>query len=263
MIENFFDNLDSFNFIFLSLSCFAAAFIDAIAGGGGLISLPAFMSVGLSPHLALGTNKLAAFFSSSGSAFNFFKSGKTDWFLVKYLIPFSFLGAILGVVTVVHISPNFLYPISIFLLIFVLIYTLINKKLGIENFFTGITSKNLKKGMFFAFLLGFYDGFFGPGTGSFIIFALIKIFKFDFVRASGNAKFLNLSSNIASVISFIYFGKIAYFYSLSMGIIMILGASIGAKTAVNKGTHFIRPVFLIITSIVLIKMILKFFNLGI
>lgn len=255
MIDSLFNGIHLYDFIFLAISCFVAAFIDAIAGGGGLISLPAFMSVGIDPHIALGTNKLAAFFSCSSSASNFAKSGIINWKVIKRLVPFSFLGAILGVISVVHVNSKFLSPLALILLICVLFYTLKNKNLGKYNNFCEVSKEHLKIGMFFAFILGFYDGFFGPGTGSFIIFALIKIFKFDFVRASGNAKFLNLSSNMSSVISFIFYKKIAYFYAITMGIIMIIGAALGARMAISKGSKFIRPIFLLATTATLAKMI--------
>lgn len=258
MFETFFSEISLINFIFLASACFCAAFVDAIAGGGGLISLPAFLAAGLNPHMALGTNKLAAFFSSSGSAFKFARSGMINWALIKYLIPFSFIGAILGVKAVILIDSKYLYPIAFFLLVFVLIYTLKNKNLGNHDNFQGVNSKNLKLGILMAFSLGFYDGFFGPGTGSFIIFGFIEIFKLDFIRASGNSKFLNLASNIASVITFMYYGKIVYMYALTVGIVMLIGASFGAKVAVTRGTKFIRPVFLIITTIVTAKMALTF-----
>lgn len=258
MIETFFSEISLINFLFLASACFCAAFVDAIAGGGGLISLPAFLAAGLEPHMALGTNKLAASFSTVGSALKFARSGKINWTLIKYFIPFSFLGAVLGVKSVMLIDSKYLYPLAFGLLVFVLIYTLKNKTLGDVSDFQGTTPKTLKLGMLMAFALGFYDGFFGPGTGSFIIFAFIKIFKLDFIQASGNSKFLNLASNVASVITFIYFGKIAYIYSLTIGVVMLIGATTGAKVAVTRGTKFIRPVFLVVTTIVTAKMALTF-----
>lgn len=260
MIEAFFSEITVLNFLFLTVACFCAAFIDAIAGGGGLISYPAFLATGLNPHLALGTNKLAAFFSTSGSALKFARSGKIKWKLMAYLIPFSFIGAVLGVESVMLIEDKYLYPIAFVLLAFVLIYSLMNKNLGDKSEFKKLESKTIKLGIAMAFVFGFYDGFFGPGTGSFLIFSLIKIFKFDFIEASGNSKYLNLASNIASVITFMYFGKIAYIFALSMGFIMIIGSTLGAKVAITKGSRFIRPVFLIITTIVTIKMGITFFE---
>lgn len=247
---------------FLTIACFCAGFIDAIAGGGGLISLPAFSGIGISLAVALGTNKLGAFFSTSGSALKYLNSGKVKLELVKYMMPFSFLGGILGVKTAVKLDEKTIYPIVLILLTSILLYTLKNKKMGeIDNEEIVPTKKKIVLGVVFAFILGFYDGFFGPGTGSFIIFMFIKIFKMDFINASGNAKFLNLSSNIASLITFIYYGKLSWIYGISMGIVMLFGSRLGAKTAIQKGSKFIKPIYIVITTIVLIRMYIQYYKM--
>lgn len=257
MFESFLANINLETFLFLGVACFFAAFIDAIAGGGGLITVPAYLASGLPAHIALGTNKVSSSIGTVASSLKFARSGKVNKEMLKKLIPFSFIGAIIGVKTVVLIDSKYLYPIAIILLLVVLLYTLLNKKIGEENNFIDLTDNNIRNGRIMAVTIGFYDGFFGPGTGSFLIFALIKIFKLDFTNASGNAKFLNLTSNLASMFLFIYLGKVNFFYSIPIGIIMIFGATLGAKLAVTKGTSFIKPMFLIVTTIVLIKMILE------
>lgn len=243
------------SFIFLGVACFFAAFIDAIAGGGGLISLPAFLASGLPAHVALGTNKMAACCGTVASSLKFARSGKVNWVLMRKLVIFSFIGSMLGVKTVVMINPKYLYPIAIILLIMVLGYTLCNKSLGEENHFEGLNSQNIKFGIIMAFVMGFYDGFFGPGTGSFLIFALIRIFKLDFTNASGNAKILNLTSNFSGLLMFFIMGQINFIYGIIMAVLMICGAVLGAKMAVKKGAKFIKPIFLIVTTVVLIKMV--------
>lgn len=248
-------NVDLGSFIFLGIACFIAAFVDAVAGGGGLISLPAYLASGLPAHIALGTNKVSACLGTIASSVKFARSGKVNWELMKKTVPFSFVGAVLGVKTVLLIDSKYLYPLAIVLLILVLIYTLTNKRMGEENQFEGLNGKNIVLGKVMALSMGFYDGFFGPGTGSFLIFAMIRIFKIDFTNASGNAKILNLASNFASVVMFVYLGKVNYLYSLTMAVLMVFGAILGARTAVTKGTKFIKPMFLIVTTIVLIKMI--------
>lgn len=255
MLQEFLNHIDIGTFIFLGIACFVASFIDAVAGGGGLITVPAYLASGIPAHVALGTNKISSSIGTIASALKFATSGKVNWELCKKIIPFSFIGALLGVKTVVLIDSKYLYPIAIVLLLLVLIYTMVNKKMGEENNFLGLNSENITAGRVMGVVLGFYDGFFGPGTGSFLIFALIRIFKLDFTNASGNAKILNLTSNLASMFLFIFLGKVNFFYSIPIGIIMIFGATLGAKTAVTKGTKFIKPMFLIVTSIVLIKMI--------
>lgn len=241
-------------FAILAFFCFIGAIIDAIAGGGGLISLPAYFSIGLDPHVALGTNKLSSALSTVVSAFKFWKSGKVQKEIVKNLFLYSFAGAIIGVKVAVSIDSKYFKPISFFILILVLIYVVKNKKIGEQSFYSGVTKKSLIYGKIMALLLGFYDGFLGPGTGSFLIFCLIKIFKIDFSMASGNTKILNLSSNLTSLILFIYLGKVHFLYGLSVSVIMSIGAIIGSRLAILKGNKFIKPVFLTVTIVLILKM---------
>ncbi len=255
--------MDSFSltsFIYLAIACFSAAFIDAIAGGGGMISLPAFMGVGIPPHIALGTNKMAASFGAFSSFLKFLKSGKVEVELIKKVFIFTVIGAVVGVKSVLLIDSKYLYPMALTLIILLIGYTLYHKNMGFVNDFQGVNKDSLLKGTIMAFTLGFYDGFFGPGAGSFLIFGFIKIFKFDFIHASGNAKALNFASNIVSVILFAYFGKINYYYALPMAGFMFLGAQAGAHFAIKKGSKFIKPVFLIVSTAVALKMANQFID---
>lgn len=245
--------------IFLISACFLAAFIDAIAGGGGLISLPAYLIAGFPPHIALGTNKFASSWGTFFATFRFAKEGKIDFNLVKYMIPLSFVGSVLGVRTVLLIDQSFLAPLVIFLILIVGIYTTFSKKLGKQNEFQNTTPLSITKGMILAFVLGFYDGFFGPGAGTFIIFGLMYIFKFDFVHANGNAKVLNLTSNVAALITFAISGKIAYIIGIPIALAMIVGGQLGAKMAIKNGYKLIRPVFIIMSFAAGIKIFFDYF----
>ena len=173
--------------ILLCMAGFLASFVDSIAGGGGLISVPAFMLAGLPPHMVLGTNKFSATAGSFTSSLGFIKSGKANFKLLKYLIPFTFIGAILGVKAVLNIDQKFLTTLVLILVLFIGIYTLFSKSLGLEDKFQGLTKKNVAGGILLALSLGFYDGFFGPGAGSFLVFGFINIFGFNFVSSSANA----------------------------------------------------------------------------
>ena len=241
--------------IFLCSAGFLAAFVDAIAGGGGLISVPAYFAIGFPPHFTLGTNKLSSSFGSITSTLRFAKSGKIDRDILKVLLPFVFLGAVAGVSTVLVLDPNVLKPIVLILLLSVGIYSFFSKSVGLEDNFKGTNRKNLTLGCIFGFTMGFYDGFFGPGAGSFIIFGLISIFGFDFVRASGNAKAMNFTSNITSVILFAINGKIFYLMGIPMSLFMILGARVGSKLALKEGAKFIKPIFVTMSLAVAGKML--------
>lgn len=244
-----------YKIIFLCSAGFLSAFVDAIAGGGGLISVPAYFIIGFPPHFTLGTNKFSSSFGSLTSTLRFAKSGKVDKNLLKILLPFVFLGAVSGVSTVLVLDPNVLKPIVLVLLVGVGIYSFFSKSVGLEDKFQGTNKKNLILGSIFAFSMGFYDGFFGPGAGSFIIFGLIGIYGFDFVRASGNAKAMNFTSNITSLILFAINGKIYYLMGIPMAIFMVLGARVGSKLALKEGAKFIKPIFVTMSLAVAGKML--------
>lgn len=238
---------------------FIAAAVDAIAGGGGLISLPALLLVGIPPHLALGTNKFAATLGALNSSLTFARSGKVYFPLVKWQMIFTFLGASLGVISVLHITSDFLNKVVPVLILFVGLYTLFHKNLGIHSQFKGLTHKNLMGGLLFALLLGFYDGFFGPGTGSFLIFLFVAFFGFDFITSSANAKVLNFTSNFVSLLLFAWNGKILYVYGIPMAIFMLIGSQVGTKLVLKKGAGLVKPIFITISLGVAIKLIYQSF----
>ncbi|MCY6485104.1 TSUP family transporter [Clostridium aestuarii] len=244
---------------FLCVAGFLASFVDSIAGGGGIISVPAFLAAGVPAHLALGTNKFCSTTASFTSSLKFAKSKKVNFNLLKYLIPFTFLGAVLGVNTVLKVDESFLQTLVLILVLSVGVYSVFSKSLGMENKFKKATKLNVCLGIILAFSLGFYDGFFGPGTGSFLIFGLIKIFGFDFVQAAGNAKFLNFISNIASLILFAIHGEIYYALGIPMIIFMILGARLGTSLAINKGSKLIKPIFITMSLLVAGKLVITNF----
>ncbi len=184
--------------IFLFIGGFIASFVDAIAGGGGIISIPVLMFYGLDPIVVLGTNKLGAIFGTTISSHKYYKSGNTNMEIVKKLIPFTMIGAFIGVNSVLFINDEILGILIFIMLLIVTVYTIKSKELGEEDNFLGITNDNLKKGIFMALTLGFYDGFFGPGTGTFLTFLIIKIYGFNFLKASAITKFLNLTSGTKS-----------------------------------------------------------------
>lgn len=245
--------------LFLCLGGFLAAFVDSIAGGGGLISMPVLLMAGLPAHLALGTNKFAGAFGCFSSAYKYSKSGKTNIELLKKLIPFTILGCLLGVKCVLSISENILNILVFLMILIVALYTYLKKDLGKEDKFENLSKENIKKGIIMAFALGFYDGFFGPGTGTFLTFAFIKIYGFDFLHASANTKILNFTSNFTALILFMFSGQILYKVAIFYAISMILGGYIGAKVAINKGSQLIKPIFLFMAVAVAIKLLYQAF----
>nr|WP_232195876.1 TSUP family transporter [Thermoanaerobacter sp. X514] len=239
---------------------FAAAFIDSIAGGGGIISLPGLLVLGVPPAFALGTNKFAASCASFTSSLTFIKYRVYDGDLLKYLVFGTLLGAILGVKTVLLLDSSQLRIIIIILMIFVAIYTLFVKNIGNENKFEGVNKKTIAIGLIISIILGFYDGFFGPGTGSFYIFLFLTLLNYDFKISAGNGKILNFVSNITSLIMFALHGKILYSIAIPMALAMILGARLGTKLAIKNGARLIRPILISVTLLYAVKMIFDITN---
>lgn len=247
----------SYTTVFLIFAGFISAFVDSIAGGGGIISLPSFLITGLSPHFALGTNKFSSTASSLTSSLKYAQSDKVNFGLLKFLVPFTLIGAAFGANTVLSIDQRFLSIMVLVLVIGVGLYSLFSKQIGRENHFRGITKINLCLGIILAFGLGFYDGFFGPGTGSFLMFGLILIYGFDFVQASGNARVLNFASNIAALITFALHHQVNYMIGFPVMIAMIFGARLGTNMALNKGIKIVKPIFVAMSLAVAIKMLLS------
>ncbi|MEI6856978.1 TSUP family transporter [Psychrilyobacter sp.] len=241
--------------LLIGLGMFIAGFIDSIAGGGGLISTPTLLLVGLPPHLALGTNKLASAAGTLVSSHEFFKSNKLNFKLLKLMIPFAFVGAVIGVIALQFITPDILEKIIPFMIFGVATYTIISKKVGMINSFDGFTPKNKFLGKILTSILGFYDGFFGPGTGTFFMFGLVKIFKFDFTVATANTKVLNLTTGFAALLTFLYNGQVNFRYGLISAVFMILGSKIGSKMAVKNGAKFIKPIFIVMSLVMAGKMV--------
>ncbi|WP_426451436.1 sulfite exporter TauE/SafE family protein [Paenibacillus sp. S-38] len=238
--------------LFLIAAGFVASFIDSVVGGGGLISVPALMLTGLPPSMVLGTNKLGGTLSSLTSTASFLASGKVSGRLVLLLFPLSFAGSALGTYAVHLVPSSFMRPLVVVMLIAVLVYTLFKKNwdgTGQQLQWTGL--RRIVIGLV-ALVIGFYDGFFGPGTGSFLLFVFL-LFGYDFVGASANAKVLNFASNVASLGAFFLLDSVHLGYGIPMGLAMIAGALVGSQLAIRKGSTYVKPLFIIVTGILIGK----------
>ena len=253
------EKISLINIVFLCLAGFFAAMVDSIAGGGGIISLPAYLLAGVPPHIALGTNKFSSTAGSFTSSLKFIKSGKVNFSIIKYLIPFTLLGSALGVNTVLKLDQKYLSTLVLVLIVFVGFYTLFSKNIGVNDNPEPKTYSRLFIGILLAFSLGFYDGFFGPGTGSFLIFGMIHIFGFSFIKASGNAKVLNFVSNISALIMFAFKGQIYYLVGLPVAICMIAGAQVGTHLALRNGAKLIKPIFVTMSLAVAVKLLIQMY----
>ena len=236
---------------------FIAGFIDAIAGGGGMISLPAYLVAGLPPHIALANNKFSSCFGTLFSTARYFKHGMIDVKVAGISAVFALLGSYVGAKIVLLIDPFFLNYILVILLPLITIFSFFNKNLGQTNTSAEISfQKKIVISTIAGFVIGFYDGFFGPGTGAFLILIFTVLLKYDFTVANGNTKVINLASNIAALTAFIINGKVLFIIGIPAALAGIAGNLLGSKYVVKKGNKLIRPIFLIVFVLLFIKIVL-------
>lgn len=241
----------------LFFTALIAGTIDAIAGGGGLISLPVLLSAGVPPQVALGTNKLQGLFGTAAATYRFYRQGWLPLKALLYGLIFSFMGALAGAVTSQAISNEILKKIIPVLLLLVFIYTIFSPKLGVNE-----SKPKMKQNDFyfiFGTLLGFYDGFFGPGTGSFWVILLVFFLGQNILKATAYTKAFNLNTNVAAVLCFAIGSNIDYKLALTMAAGQLIGGRIGAELAIKKGAKLIRPVFLCVVSATIATLVFKNF----
>jgi uncharacterized membrane protein YfcA len=237
----------------LFLAALFAGFVDAIAGGGGIITVPALLAVGFPPHLALGTNKLQASFGSLTAAINYRRSNLLSFRALALGIGFTALGAIAGTVTVQVVSAEWLKHIIPALLIAIFVYVLCNPDLGAIH-----KPHRMLPWLFYAIfgcLIGFYDGFFGPGTGSLWTVALVVWLGLDLKRATAQTKALNFTSNIVSLVTFFLGGHVVIVAGLIMGAGQMIGAYLGSHLVIKRGTRLVRIFFLCVVAITIGKIL--------
>lgn len=244
---------DFLTLILLVIAAFFAGLIDAIAGGGGLITVPALMAVGMPPQVALGTNKLQASFGSGSAMLHFVRSGTVKLKECYSGIIWTAIGASAGVFAIQRLDPAILRQVVPWMLVVIAAYTLFSPKLGSEDIHS-----RLPQAVFyplFGLSIGFYDGFFGPGTGSFWAMGFVLLLGFSLVRATAHTKVMNFTSNIVSLAIFLAAGQVHFLEGFLMGIAQFMGARIGAKLVIKKGAQFIRPVFIIIVLSITAKLL--------
>lgn len=220
----------------------AAGFVDAIAGGGGLITVPALLWAGLPPQWALGTNKMQSACGTLLAVTRFARAGWIAWRDVRLAIGVTFVFAALGAWAVTMLSKDLLKMLVPWLLLAVAVYALLSPRLGLQR-----TAARLSADTFAILggsLLGFYDGFFGPGTGSFWTIALLSLRGFELTRATAYTKVVNLTSNAASLLVFLWAGSVVFKIALVMIAGQLIGARLGSGMVLKHGAPFVRVVFL-------------------
>lgn len=247
--------------LLLFLTGLLAGTVDAIAGGGGLISIPLLLSMGLSPQLAFGTNKMQSTIGTLNAVYKFYRKGYINLKPALRGVVFSLIGGLLGSFASQLIHADFLKKIIPILLAVVLLYTIFTPKLGYVD-----QKPRMREALFFpifGLLLGFYDGFFGPGVGSFWVIVLTGGLGYNLIKATAETKLFNLSSNIIAFICFAIGGYIDYRIGFCMAAGQLIGGQLGAALAMTKGARFIRPVFLTVVSLTTISLVYKNYNLAV
>ena len=234
---------------------FLAGFVDAVAGGGGLISLPAYYMAGLPPHLALGTNKMSSSVGTIFSTTTYLRGG----FVYKRIIPVSVAGALLGswigARNALLLDEQILRWVLVVLVPALAVFTMLKKDLfaPMKRNMPVIKEQIITAAI--ALTIGWYDGFFGPGAGIFLLLAFVRFLFLDPVTANGNAKVVNLCSNIAAMVTFAANAKVLYVLALPCAAFSILGNLLGARLTIKNGAKIIRPVMLVVVFLLLITIV--------
>ncbi|XSF08628.1 TSUP family transporter [Myxococcus faecalis] len=242
--------------LLLCVAALVAGMVDAIAGGGGLITLPALLTAGLPPHVALGTNKGQSVFGSFAALVRFSRAGLVDWKLARVTFPFGLGGAFAGAALVLLVKPEVLKPLVLVLLIAVAVFLAFRrappKAPAHEE--PSPRSRAQAIGALIALAVGTYDGFFGPGTGTFLIVGFNTLLGHGLARASADAKVVNFASNLASVILFSLKGVVLWKVALPMAAAQFTGAWLGAHLAVKGGDTLVRKVVLAVVLALVLKL---------
>lgn len=243
-------------YLLLGLAAFMAGYVDAVVGGGGLIQVPALMTLLPTTPIAtlFGTNKIASIVGTASAAIQYGRRVRIPWRLALPGALAALLGSWFGARAVSHFSPELLRPVVLLLLIAVAIYTFLRKDFGAAQRASVTPGRDLACVLAIGATIGFYDGFFGPGTGSFFIFLLVRFLAMDFLHASATAKVLNVSTNVAAIAYFSLNVEILWFAGAVMAACNLSGALVGSRMAIRRGPGFVRKLFLAVVSVLIVKM---------
>ena len=234
--------LDLPTYLLLALAGLAAGFVDAIAGGGGLLTVPALLWAGLPPQMALGTNKLQSSFGTALAAVNYARAGLLRWRELRLGIVITALAAVAGSLVVARLDAGFLRRVIPGLLIVIAGVFFFRPELGVKRRAPRMTSAAFAWSCDLA--LGFYDGFFGPGAGSFWMVACVLLLGFELDAATGHTKAMNLASNLGALAVFLAMRQVRFDVGAVMIVGQLLGAKLGSGLVIRRGARLVRPVFL-------------------
>ncbi|SEG51126.1 TSUP family transporter [Oceanospirillum linum] len=245
------ENLTLGHLLFLMLVAFVAGFIDAIAGGGGLITIPALLTAGIPPHLSLGTNKLSSSFGSLTSAVTFFRRGLFTPALWKAASIGTLIGATTGTVIANYLDADFIAKALPAIIIATAIYTLVSKPATPDE------NADRKSGLFqwvHGLILGGYDGVAGPGTGAFWTASALHFYRMEMLKTLALARTMNFISNITSLVTFALLGHVAWGLGIAMGSTLMLGAWCGSHSAIRMGNLWVRRIFILLVILISLRL---------
>jgi uncharacterized membrane protein YfcA len=237
---------------------FLAGFVDSVVGGGGLIQLPALLlilpkSALVSITAILGTNKLSSICGTGLAVVQYSRRVQINWRSILPAGVAAFIFSFFGARAVASMKPEFLRPLILVLLVFVAAYTWWRKDLGSLHAPQFTAHRERQLGVFVGIVIGFYDGFFGPGTGSFLMIIFVGVFGFDFLSASASTKVINFATNLSAVAYFAATDNILYQYAVPMGLCNMAGSLLGTRMAILKGNTFVRKFFLVVVSALILR----------
>jgi len=254
-------DISTLTLIFILVAAFSAGFVDAIAGGGGLIQLPALLISFPDREVAevAGTNKLGSIFGTSAAALNYRRNIKTDPKLLLAMVLPAFIGSGSGSLLATQISTEQLKVAIVVMLVAVFAYTLARPDLGKVEALKGATKRQRTVGAIAGLTIGFYDGFIGPGTGTLLMIVLVAALGFAFIGASAIAKVVNVATNFASILVFGISGSIMWVVGLAVGICNLAGGIIGSRVAIRRGSDFVRKFYLVVTFALIVRVLFDLF----
>lgn len=233
--------------VFVVVAAFAAGWIDAVVGGGGLLQLPALLLIpGIAPVQALATNKLASVFGTVTSSVTYYRRAKPDIRTALPMAAIALLGSFGGAAVAIVLPPDAFKPIIVVALLVVAIFTVFKPEMGAATKLRFAGRRHHITAGAAGLVIGFYDGMIGPGTGTFLVIALVALMGYDFLQASAKAKIVNLATNAGALLLFIPHGSVLWALGGILAVANVAGSYLGSRMAVARGTKFIRVVFLVV-----------------
>lgn len=247
--------------LFVVAAAFAAGWVDAVVGGGGLLQLPALLLIpGISPVQALATNKLASVAGTATSSVTYYRRAKPD---IRTAVPMAIIamaGSFAGAGVAVLLPASSFKPIIVIALLAVMLFTMFSPKLGATTRLRFQGRRHHVTAGLAGLVIGFYDGMIGPGTGTFLVIALVGLLGYDFLQASAKAKIVNLATNLGALILFIPHGAVLWLLGIILAAANVAGSYLGSRMAISRGTGFIRVVFLLVVTALIVKLGIDVWN---